>query len=261
MIEISASIVLYKNDLSVLERTISNFLETNLNVRLYLIDNSPTDCLKLLVNDKRITYLHNPINPGFGAAHNMAIIESYKLNSQYHLVLNPDIYFETGTLEKIFYFMNENKFIGQLMPKVLFPDGSFQFLCKTNPTVFDLFLRGFLPPAIKNLFKNRINKYEYRNHDLNKIIYDIPYLSGCFMFFRSEILKKVGFFDEKIFMYLEDADITRRILNYSTTVYYPEVVIYHHHAALTHKSLKYKLITINSAIIYFNKWGWFKSLF
>jgi GT2 family glycosyltransferase len=81
------------------------------------------------------------------------------------------------------------------------------------------------------------------------------------MFFRISTLKKVGFFDEKIFMYLEDADITRRFLEFSNTVYYPFATVFHHYAGLTHKKLKFKIITIQSAFIYFNKWGWFKNIF
>jgi GT2 family glycosyltransferase len=56
---------------------------------LYLVDNSPTDELKLLVTDSRIEYIYNPTNPGFGASHNVAIQKAFELESDYHLVLNP----------------------------------------------------------------------------------------------------------------------------------------------------------------------------
>jgi GT2 family glycosyltransferase len=258
---ITGSIVIYKNDISILENAINSFLNTGLNVKLFLIDNSPSDILKSHFQKTNISYIHNPLNPGFGASHNIAIKKSISIGSDYHVVINPDIYYSAGNLEKMKLFMDSNDTIGQLMPKVLFPDGSFQFLCKRNPTVFDLFARGFMPAFLKNKFKNRLDKYEYRSSNFEKLIYDIPYLSGCFMFFRISVLKKVGLFDDKIFMYLEDADLTRRVLNVSRTVYYPDAYIFHHYAGMTHKKWKYKLITIKSAIIYFNKWGWFNSLF
>ena len=257
---ITASIVLFENPKEIVQNVINSFLNSSLNLHLYLIDNSPTDNLRSSFSDIRITYFHNPSNPGFGASHNIAIKKSFLLNSDYHLVLNPDIYFETGTLEEIVSFMEDRTEVGHLMPKIVFPNNQMQFLCKTNPTLFDLFARGFLPPFLKNIFKTRLDKYEYRSYNLNDIIYDIPYLSGCFMLFRTSTLIKVGFFDEKIFMYLEDADITRRFLNISRTVYYPFVTVYHHYAGLTHKLWKYKWITIKSAITYFNKWGWLKSI-
>ena len=258
---LSSCIVLYNNDIEVLKQTINSFLNTELSVRLILIDNSPLDDLKILQTDNRIEYIHNPSNPGFGAAHNIAIKKSFELNSTYHLVLNPDVYFEKGTLETICDFMDKNLNIGQLMPKVTYPNGEFQYLCKTNPTFFDLLVRGFLPNFILSFFRKRMERYEYKDHNYEEIIYDIPYLSGCFMFLRPETLKKVGFFDDKIFMYLEDADLTRRFLEVSRTVYFPKAHIYHLFAKLTHKKVKFKWITVQSAFIYFNKWGWIKNIY
>jgi GT2 family glycosyltransferase len=259
--KITSCIVLYKNDVTMLREAIDSFLNTALNVKLYLVDNSPTNELKVLVTDHRIEYIHNPYNPGFGASHNVAIQKSFELDSDYHMVLNPDIYFDKGTLEKLCEFMDSNVDVGQLMPKVTYPNGDFQYLCKTNPTFFDLFARGFMPRFLKNIFQKRMGSYEYKDQDYDEIIYDVPYLSGCFMFLRTDTLKKVGFFDDKIFMYLEDADLTRRFLEVSRTVYYPAAHVYHHFAKLTHKELKFKWITVQSAFIYFNKWGWFKSIY
>jgi GT2 family glycosyltransferase len=257
---LTISIVLYNEDFKILNETINSCLNNNMDIKLFLIDNSPTYNFNTSFDNKRVEYIHNPSNPGFGASHNIAIQKSFELNSKYHLVLNPDIYFENGTLANILSFMESRPEIGHLMPKILFPDNKMQYLCKTNPTFFDLFARGFLPAFLKVIFKNRLDKYEYRLNNLDDIIYDIPYLSGCFMFFRTSTLKKVGFFDENIFMYLEDADITRRFLNFSRTVYYPFATVYHHYAGLTHKLWKYKWITIKSAITYFNKWGWLNSI-
>lgn len=258
---ITACIVLYRNEIEILRKAINSFLNSDLKVHLFLIDNSPTDDLRILACDVRIEYRHNPSNPGFGAAHNIAIKQAITISSNYHLVLNPDIYFEAGNLEKLVDFMDNNQDVGHVMPRIEYPHGDIQYLCKTNPTFFDLFARGFMPTFLKNIFKGRMDRYEYRNFDYDNIIYDIPYLSGCFMFLRTSTLKKVGFFDDKIFMYLEDADLTRRFLEVSRTVYYPNVKVYHHFAKLTHKQFKFKWITIESAFTYFNKWGWLKSIY
>ena len=86
---------------------------------------------------------------------------------------------------------------------------------------------------------------------------DIPFLLGSFMFFRLPCFKKVGLFDESIFMYMEDIDITRRIHKFYKTVFWPEVTIVHAHKAESYKSKKMLRIHIKSAIQYFNKWGWF----
>lgn len=86
---------------------------------------------------------------------------------------------------------------------------------------------------------------------------EVPYLSGCFMFIRTKVLEKVGLFDERFFMYLEDTDLSRRIHKISKTIYYPYVHIYHEYGKGSYKNLKLLKYHIDSAIKYFNKWGWF----
>lgn len=255
--QITGTIVLYKNSTDVLLNTISSFLNTGLSVKLYLIDNSPTNKLKDIAVDPRLEYIHNPSNPGFGTAHNLAIKKVLD-SSKYHLILNPDIYFESGTLELLYDYMEKNPEVAHVMPKVLYPDASIQYLCKTNPTPFDLFIRRFLPGFLKNMFKKRMDKYEYRDKDYNKEMQNVPYLSGCFMFIRTQIFKRIGYFDEKIFMYIEDADLTRRILQVSKNAYYPNAKVYHHFEKGSHKSWRLMCYSIHGAFIYFNKWGWFK---
>ncbi len=257
MYDITASIVLYKNDPKEVEKAIESFLDTDLNVKLYLIDNSPTDELKELKNiDKnRIEYIFSNANLGFGKAHNIAIKKAIN-ESKYHLVLNPDIWFEKGNLEKMYEFMEKHPEIGQLMPKVLNPDGSIQYLCKRLPTPFDLFVRRFIPPFLKPVFQKRMDWYEFKDVGYDKTM-EVPALSGCFMFLRTEALKQVGGFDERFFMYMEDYDLCRRIGQKYKTVYYPEAQVYHGYAKHSYKNKKLLLIHIESAIKYFNKWGWF----
>ncbi len=257
--DITCGLVSYKNDEKLLSAAINSFLTTNLNVRLYLIDNSPTDDLKNISSDPRFEYIFNPSNPGFGAAHNIVIKKAIEQKSKYHLVLNPDVYFEKGNLEKLYDFMEQHQNVGHVMPKILYPNGSIQYLCKCNPTPFDLFARRFMPTLLQRVFKKRMDKYEYKDKDYSQTMFNISYLSGCFMFLRTETLEKVGFFDDRIFMYIEDADLTRRFLKVSQTAYYPESVAYHHFAKGSHKNWKLTWYSLWGAYIYFNKWGWFSN--
>jgi hypothetical protein len=86
-------------------------------MKLYLVDNSPTDELKLLVTDSRIEYIYNP-NPGFGASHNVAI-QAFELESDYHLVLNP-IFILRAEHWKNFVSLWFNLNVGHVMPKVTY---------------------------------------------------------------------------------------------------------------------------------------------
>lgn len=253
--KVTACIVLYKNDREVLKEAISSYLKIELSTKLYLIDNSPTDDLKNICLDERVEYVSNPSNPGFGAAHNIALKKTIAEGTTYHLVLNPDVYFEPNIIEEIISYMDANPDIGNLMPKVEYPDGSIQYLCKLLPTPYDWIGRRFNP--IRSMVSKRNELFELRFTRYNKIM-EIPYLSGCFMFLRVSALQNVGFFDDGIFMYGEEADLCRRLIQSGyKAVFYPKVKITHHFEKGSHKSFKLTLVGIKSAIYYFNKWGWF----
>jgi len=258
MKNINVSIVLFKNDQDLVKKAIYSCVNSVLINRIYLIDNSPTDILSCLASlDSRIEYIFNNANLGFGKAHNIALKRSIEENIPYHLVLNPDVYFEKGVLEELYKFMETNKDVGIVMPKVLYPDGNIQYLCKLLPTPLDLFGRRFLNfGPFKKIVEKRNEIYELRFTGYDKIM-EVPYLSGCFMFIRTEVLKNVGLFDERFFMYLEDTDLSRRIHRVAKTIYYPYVHVYHEYGKGSYKSLKLLYYHIKSAIKYFNKYGWF----
>lgn len=257
MTQINASIVLYHNNKEQLLKAINSFLNTDLKVKLYLVDNSSNDELKELSKiDKRIEYIFNNANFGFGKAHNIAIRKSIEENIPYHLVLNPDVYFEKGVLEELYNFMENNQDVGLVMPKVLYPDGELQYLCKLLPNPLYVFGRRFLDfGPFKNFVSKRNYKYEMRFTGYNKIM-EAPYLSGCFMFLRISALKEVGLFDERFFMYFEDTDLSRRIYQKYRSIYYPFVKIYHEYGKGSYYNKKLLKYHIKSAIYYFNKWGW-----
>ncbi|WP_449437243.1 glycosyltransferase [Pedobacter steynii] len=143
MKQLYISIVLYKNDVSI-EKTIASIMATSLDIKLILIDNSPTDELKYLATDKRILYLFNGNNVGYGAGHNIALKRSLAERIKYHLVMNPDINFDKGTLEEIYAYMDQHEDTGSLMPKVYYENGSLQRLCKLLPTPLNLIGRRFM---------------------------------------------------------------------------------------------------------------------
>lgn len=257
------SIVLFKNSYSEIKSLLNSFIDCNIALKIYLIDNSPTDSLaSTAVLDSRCTYIKNPDgNNGFGAGHNVAIRLSQ--NYDYHLVVNPDVTFDSQILEELLSFMDENLDIGLISPKILSNNGSIQYLCKRYPSVFQLFLRRFSPQILQNLLKNYMNFYEMRETGYDKIM-NVTYLSGCFMLFRRKYLEEICYFnkntsvyfDENIFMYFEDTDITIRMFKKYKCIFYPYVSIYHGWQRGSYNSLKLMWITIQSAFYFFNKHGW-----
>jgi glycosyltransferase, family 2 len=254
--KLSASIVLYNTKIDELKRVIDSYFAYTGEKQLFLVDNSPTDSLKEIVKiypNNDIYYIFNNENMGYGKAHNIAIKKSIEQGLSYHIILNPDIIIKKGSLEKLTEYMEQHPEVGNIMPKIIYPNGELQYLCKLLPSPIDLIFRRFIP--IKK-WKDAINeRYELHSFGYDKIK-NIPNLSGCFMFLRTEALKKVGLFDENIFMYLEDIDLNRRIHSQYKTIYYPDAIVIHEHQKESYKNRKLLKAHIQSAIYYFNKYGW-----
>ena len=156
-------------------------------------------------------------------------------------------------LEQMLQFISSHPEVGSLMPKVVYPNGELQYLCKLLPTPFDVFGRRFLP---HQWMEHRNHIYEMRASGYNKLM-NVPYLSGCFMLLRTQAVQQARLFDERFFMYPEDMDLTRRIHRDYLTVFFPHATIIHNHEKASYKSLKMLWIHIVNMCRYFNKWGWF----
>ena len=253
-LEITASIVLFNTNPSEIKKSISNLIVDFPILKLYLIDNSPNDQLKIICRDEKVEYIHNPSNPGFGAAHNIAIKNAIKMGAKYHFVINPDVFFDGNVIKAMVAEMEKDDLVGMIMPQVLNLDGSNQYLPKLLPTPFSILLRKLKKP--KAVYNKYIDRYELRSVPKDKI-YNAPILSGCFTLLKLKAIGKVGMYDDKFFMYFEDWDLSRRVHQFYKTLYFPKVCVYHGYESGANKSLRLFKIFVQSAVYYFNKWGWF----
>jgi len=250
-VKTNVSIVLYHTPVAELNNVLLTLLGAGEVNRIYLIDNSEGP-LQLPVKDERITYIFNGANLGFGKGHNIAIRESAAQEVPYHIVMNSDITFSPDNIREMLDYMEEHEDVACMMPKVQFPTGKPQRLCKLLPTPMDLFGRRFLPEAI---IRERNAHYELTDTGYQNIM-NIPALSGCFLVCRTAMLAEAGMFDERFFLYCEDIDLTRRMHRLGKTVFYPNVTISHDFRRGSYLSLRLLWIHIRSAIKYFNKYGW-----
>jgi GT2 family glycosyltransferase len=250
----TASIVLYNTQKQIIAELLCCIKHSNISI-IYIIDNSPDDRFRFLEKEyPKIRYIHN-INAGYGAAHNIALHEALDAKSDFHLILNPDIRFNSDVIPFLLAYMQNNDDVAYVLPKVVYPGGECQYLCKLLPTPFDLIFRRFMPKI--KLIQKLNDRYVLKNSGYNTVL-NPPCLSGCFMFLRMSTIKEHNiFFDERYFMYCEDVDFIRRLHRFGKTIYLPDVSIIHDHAKKSYKSKIMLWEHMKSAVKYFNKWGWF----
>lgn len=253
----SASIVVFNSELSQIGQLVALVLKHEKLESLYLIDNSsnfPFDTMLVkysFIDRSKIVFLNSHGNIGYGAGHNIAIKNT---TSEIHFVLNPDITFEVGALDELANEMNNGINVGQIMPRVVYPTGELQPLCKLLPRPVDLIGRRFLS-FLYNSSKSS-KRYMLEQYRYEKLIF-VPNLSGCFMCLNIPLTRQIGGFDERFFMYLEDVDLTRRLAVMADTICVPNVTVVHEYAKKSYHSVSSMILHTKSAIKYFNKWGWF----
>jgi GT2 family glycosyltransferase len=273
-LHVSASLVLYKNDFATVAQTLHALQQAGrlarehyraLSLRITLVDNSDDRVFhaRLLawagrfqaeLPDWELQVLRAPGNLGYGQGNNLAIQQA---GSHYHIVINPDLFVRESALLEALRFMESHEGVGLLTPAVFGEDGQRHYLCKRNPTLGMMFLRSFSPGWLRARLKHLNDEFEMRDCDYDKPIRRVEYPTGCFMFFRTRALRKIGGFDPDFFLHYEDADIGRRTLEVADVVYVPEVRVVHRWARDTHRSLGARLVTVKSGLQYWRKWGGF----
>ena len=138
-----------------------------------------------------------------------------------------------------------------MSPKVLNKDGTEQYLPKKYPK-FKYLIAGKFEEK-HSRFEQLRSEYTRKNERINEFI-DIDFCTGCFSVLRTNELKKCHGFDERFFLYLEDADLTREMQKFGRTVYNPKIEVCHGWERASGKSFKYFLIHLQSMMKYCYKW-------
>lgn len=204
-----------------------------LRLRLILVDNAaqegtleweryiePTTVLR---NDRRLGYARN-LNRILGAA-----------SAPYVLMLNTDVFFppREACLEKMFHFMDANPTCGVSSCRIYHPDGTYAYPARRFQTMSAIAARRL---GLAKLLPQALDSYLYRTSDPFSS-YACDWISGCFMFFRTQALAEVGGFDCGFSKYFEDVDVCARLARAGWSVLFSGATHCFHHEQRASKRL------------------------
>lgn len=148
-------------------------------------------------------------------------------------------------------YMESHKDVVVMTPKIFNTDGTEQFVPKKRPK-FKYIFAGRFENKFKRCYKLR-SEYTLRDVSVTEPT-EIDCCSGCFMFCRTSALLRVGGFDERYFLYFEDADLTRELQKYGKAMYVPDCSVTHAWHRDVTRSNKARKIALRSMFSYFGKW-------
>ena len=174
--------------------------------KVFIIDNNSIDLsTKQIELDDKIIIIRNEENRGFARACN----QGFKLSTApYILLLNPDTQLFNNTLEDSVSFMEKNNDVDILGCQLLNENGEIAPSCSHFPTPSGIFRDATglsrMAPAI---FKPGIIMTNW-DHKKSRFVDQVM---GAFMFMRKSIFEKIGYFDERFFVYYEEVDFSKRL--------------------------------------------------
>ena len=166
---------------------------------------------------------------GFAAGNNAGLRES---SGRYVIILNPDIAMVENAIENLLHFFENHPNAGIVGPRLIHPDGTFQYSCFRFPNFFiPLYRRTALGKL--QFGKISIEKYLMKEWD-HATPKKVDWLFGAFLMIRRDALEQVGLFDDRFFLYYEDLDLCRRFWEKGREVWYnPNTELIHYHQRLS----------------------------
>ena len=205
-------------------------------MRVHVIDNASGDGSAEMVRREFAEFelTESPRNLGFGAANNLGIAAG---SAPYVLVLNPDTRLTAGALDGLLALMEADARIGMAGPRLERDDGSFDHASRRSfPTPLGA-LGHFTGIGRRRTAPAALSQYRAPEVEAGPV----DAINGAFMLIRRSALERVGGFDERYWMYMEDLDLCYRFAQAGWTTWFePSVTVGHVKAGSSgrHRSLR-----------------------
>lgn len=216
-----------------------------------VVDNASNDDSVSMIqkNFRKVIVIKNQENLGFAKANNQGM---KKASGEYILLLNSDTEIENGALENLLSIIKSDGSIGVVGGKLLNLDLSIQPSCGFFPSVAKIFYWMFFLDDLPFL-DSFLKPYHMENKSFYEETQQVDWVSGACFMLRREIIKQIGFLDEKIFMYGEELEWCFRIKKAGYLIVYTQVARIVHHKGASTKKVEGGIIEEFQAILYIYK--------
>ncbi|MFQ6676642.1 MAG: glycosyltransferase family 2 protein [Fidelibacterota bacterium] len=197
-----------------------------------------------------ITLIVNEKNLGFSRANNQAL---EKARGEFVFLLNPDTRMEPGTVGTLIKKLKEDETLGAVAPQLRFPDGRIQYSCRRFPTygavLSELSGLSKLFPHAKTFNGWKMGDFDHRSPR------EVDQPAAAALMIRTDLLRRLGGFDEDFWMFFSDVDLCRRIGEKKRILFTPEAVVIHRGGASVNPRKASMIVSSHRSFIrYFRKW-------
>ena len=201
-------------------------------IAIYVVDNASSDNSVDIAKKFDVEVIKNKQNLGFSGGNNIGIKKALEGRADFILLLNPDTNLDKNLVIELLKVTQKDEKIGMLSPKIYFYPG-FEFhksrykKAKLGKVIW--YAGGKID--WDNVLASHRGADEVDVGQYNKVA-ETEFATGAAMMIKKEVFDRIGFFDEKFFLYLEDLDFCRRAKKAGFKIIYaPLGVVWHKWAA------------------------------
>jgi GT2 family glycosyltransferase len=209
-----------------------NHLETHgFILETIVVDNGSQEILTL-EDGENVRLIRLETNTGFTGGYNQGLKVALENGTDYVLIVNNDTLLDPSLITNLFNALEADTKAGTAIPKIYFAKGH-EFhkdrYQKNELGKIFWYAGGYFDWAnIKSVHRG-VDEVDHGQYDTTE---ETAFATGCCLLIKREVLEKVGLFDEKFFLYYEDADLSMRVTNAGYTIkYVPKAFMYHLNAS------------------------------
>lgn len=197
-----------------------------------IVDNGTIEKYSLDKKFDDVVLIRPGTNTGFAGGMNIGIKNALEKNADYVLLINNDTVLDKRLIDNLFKAIESNEKFGIVSPKIYFEKGKESHKDRYNRE--DLgrviwYAGGFMDWDNARSVHRGVDEVDHGQYDKAE---KIDFATGCCMMIRADVLEDVGLFNERYFLYYEDADLCMRVRRARFDIYYePKAFLYHENAS------------------------------
>jgi GT2 family glycosyltransferase len=207
-----------------------------MTLNVIVVDNGSKEPFTLSEKEKKqgIDLARIALNIGFVGGYNTGMKRALASQAEYILIVNNDTLMDKQLIKNLLTVLQQHPKAGMVVPKIYFAKGHEYHKDRYSKDELGKvfwYAGGSTDWANVKSVHRGIDEVDHGQYDQ---IERVDFASGCCLMFKREVLEKVGLFDERYFLYYEDADLNERIQRAGYTIYYvPTAVLVHLNAGST----------------------------
>ena len=233
-------VILHFGKLETTQSCVKSVVKYEKNASIIIVNNNPSPLRSSDFSKTPVIIINNPKNVGFAAGVNIGIKYALSRHADSILLLNNDTLLSMPLLSQLCKAFGEHESIGIVGPAIAFE--------KKGKKLYDL--GGYVNMLLGKTRHNNQRKIPF------EVLQFPEYVSGCCMLIKKEVFEKIGYFDERFFLYYEDVDFCIRAKKKNFAIALdPQALLYHSLSKTAGKNSKTTLYhQTRSAILFGRKY-------